>query len=101
MESTKESKQVLSGVIDSWTPRKFGFIVLKQPDGLLEKFFLLYRNIRLCEPDLPYPDCRVSFEVSTTEPNPGKFKLALNAEVRHPRVPTSGIAELAGEGGVK
>lgn len=84
----------LTGKLDFWSPRKFGFIIVKEPDGLLKKYFLLYRNIKLCEPDLPYADCLVTFDVSTSLPpsDPRKFPLALNAEIRHPLMVAGGVA---------
>jgi hypothetical protein len=80
---SNEKKQ---GTLLYWEPKgKFGAVVSR--NGIqLERYFLHFSQIQICEPETPYEDCVVLFDVDFSRPPKAADKnwCAINAEVYLP-----------------
>jgi hypothetical protein len=72
------------GKLELWKERGFGIISVKGGNFQIEKFFLPFVSVIICEPETPHYGCIVRFNVSSNKPNPGKLPLAIDAEIYEP-----------------
>jgi hypothetical protein len=72
------------GKLEVWKDRGFGIISVKGENFQIEKFFLPFVSVIICEPETPHYGCVVKFNVSSNKPNSGKLPLATDAEIYEP-----------------
>jgi len=75
------------GKLEIWSEKgqkEFGIATVKCEGYRIERFFLPFSNVVVCEPEKPYRGCVVLFNVSSSKPHPGKLPLAIEAEVYEP-----------------
>jgi len=89
----------LQGKIDYWKDARnssqvsHGVVIIKAKDFRIERFFLSFADVVICQPDTPYRNCIVCFElgpkvVLTSRQLPRAYK----AEIYEP---TKVVAEIA------